>query len=696
MLTAASCVNDKLTVDNPVNTGDEITFGSSLPESGIETRVTYGEPDMENREFPVYWENGDEIVIYCPQSAGSQLAHYTVGVSNSTSTVAESITRVGDGALQWGSEDLHKFYGFYPAKYVLGTETTGAFNMNVPVNQTALNFTQDSNGNWKSDVNTDYAIMYAYRGQKKSNTPEGTDIDLHFTPLSTILEIIVQGPAEANTTLTLTNINVRTLDGTPIVGDFIAQVVPGSDTEESSVGNVIFSSDKAGKVDNNLSIPCSWKEGEETKFVTLTTGQKLYLKAFLIPVLPEGVEALDSKNVLISVSTTKGTAQKTLVNSNGESFQILPNKVNRVTLPALKTNFETAYWINSLDPDIYLTELSIPGSKMTTETKVNNAPLEYQSTTIEQQYRDGVRAFILQCYRNSDGSLTVARINQPLSNILNEISAYLQEATNKGKREFAFVLITYQATNGSGTGAQWVQSLQTTINAMGDNVIYKQEITPTSTIRDVAGKIIIKCNYNDPSMIQGVGSAPMLYTMWQGAYVEGGIDMPWGDPNSTPKLKWLYEEVTHVSRPGYCNGADHEETYENKVAYLTMVFNESIDEYKLGTLNTWFMSDLGGNYIYCTKTGNHIFHNEVNDVVSLTKDINQVAIELLQGRTENAGLGLVFMNYANRQEDTGAAYKSDLLLQTIIDNNFKFALRKKETGTTNYNADYSDGGFAIE
>lgn len=696
MLITASCVNDKLTVDNPVEVGDEITFGSSLPEEGIETRVTYGEPDTETRKFPVYWENGDEIVIFCPQSAGAQLAHYTVGVSSSTSTVAESITKVGDETLQWGSEDLHKFYGFYPAKYVLGTETDRVFKMNVPVNQTAHNFTQSSDGNWKADVNTDYAIMYAYRGQKKSNTPEGTNIDLHFKPLSTILEIVVQGPDEANTTLTLTNINVRTTDGTPIVGDFLAEITKESDTEEGSEGHVTFRSDDAGKVDNNLSIPCSWQDGGETKFVTLSKGQKLHLKAFLIPVLPEGVDALDSRNVLVSVSTTKGTARKTLVNSNGESFKIMPNKVNRVTLPALKTNFETAYWMNSLDPNIYLTELSIPGSKFTAETQTNGASLYYQSTTIEQQYKDGVRAFILQTFRNSNGSLTVARINQPLQTVLNEISAYLRESINKEKKEFAFVLITYQAENGSGTGKQWVESLQNTINGMGDDVIYKQEITPNTTLGDVVGKIIVKCNYNDLSMIENVGTAPMFYTMWQGAYVEGGIDMPWGDPNGKANFKWLYEEVTHVSKPNTCDHYDTEETYENKINYLKKVFEESIVEYKQGTHNTWFMSDLGGNYTYCNRgTGFHVIHNKVDDQIGLTKDINQVAIDLLQSRTENASLGLVFMNFANRQED-GVEYKSDLLLQTIIDNNFKFALRKKETGTTTYNADYTDGGFAIE
>lgn len=62
-------------------------------------------------------------------------------------------------------------------------------------------------------------------------------------------------------------------------------------------------------------------------------------------------------------------------------------------------------------------------------------------------------------------------------------------------------------------------------------------------------------------------------------------------------------------------------------------------------------------------------------------------------------MGLIFMNFANRGE-TGKKFQSDLILQTIIDNNFKFALRKKTTsgggeGTKSYDASYNNGGNAI-
>ena len=707
LMMATSCQDEKVVnvVENPVQTGDEITFGSSLPED-IQTKTIYGQPDAAKQVFPVYWADGDEIAIYCPQASmpSSKLARYRISAPTIEpySSTATAVTRIGDAGLQWGNDaDLHKFYAFYPSSGVKGTESTGFFDLEIPVNQKVNKFNQGSDGNWQADVNMDLALMYAYRGQKKSNTAVGTNIDLHFKPLSTILEIVVQGPENANEALTLTNINVETTDGTPIVGQFHAQITPGSDTDEADTegSTVTFSSKDGDKVVNNLSIECSWKEGSETKFVTLGQGQKLYVKAFMLP-----TKDVDSKNIKITVSTTKGAVHKTLVAADGSSFKIAPKKVNRVTLPALKTDFETAYWMTSLDPNIYLTELSIPGSKMTVETTENGASEAYQATTIEQQYKDGVRAFILQTERyrpwGSDAYIRLARTGARLTEVLNDISSYLIDSKNKGKNEFAFVLVTYQG--GDGSQKDWMDLLQSTINGISKDVIYKEKIGPETTLGDVLGKIVVKCNYNSADMINGVGTAPMLYTLWETSYVEGGLPMTWNDPNGASDLTWLYQEVTSVTDPtrNTCNnGYNAESTYENKVARIKDLFLNSLTKYKEGTHDTWFMNDLGGNYSYCDKR--HLIsgtsHNIKIDVEGLTKDLNQLGIDELQNREENAGLGLIFMNFANRGT-TGQDYKSDLLLQTIIDNNFKFALRKKTSGPTpapSYNASYTKGGNAV-
>lgn len=142
---ATSCQDDELGggVTNPVQTGDEITFGSSLPED-IQSKTIYGQPDANTRTFPVYWADGDEIAIYCPQASmpASKLARYRISAPTTEpySSTATAVTRIGDAGLQWGSDaDLHKFYAFYPSSGVKGTESTGFFNLEIPVNQDVKN-----------------------------------------------------------------------------------------------------------------------------------------------------------------------------------------------------------------------------------------------------------------------------------------------------------------------------------------------------------------------------------------------------------------------------------------------------------------------------------------------------------------------------------------------------------------------------
>lgn len=140
--------------------------------------------------------------------------------------------------------------------------------------------------------------------------------------------------------------------------------------------------------------------------------------------------------------------------------------------------------------------------------------------------------------------------------------------------------------------------------------------------------------------------------------------------NSPAKLRWYYQEVTSV-------GSGQEATRAEKEAFITNLFTKSVDLYKNDNAHkTWFMNDLGGYYSDATDIG-----TRENGIVALAEDMNDLGVQELQKRTENAGLGLIFMNFADKQATSGAKYKSDMLIQTIIMNNRKFQLRKKESTT---------------
>lgn len=719
----SGCTNDGLednTVKNPVQTGDEIIFGSRL-SGDAETRTVYG--DRSDTGVPVYWEadGSDQIAIFCLQSSApaNHLVDYKVTpVMNGEdpTATAESVVKVNaaEAGLQWGDRNtLHNFYAFYPASAVKGTaeeNETGMITANIPVTQQVQEWregtmeTTDPAFKGKKTYfglpNMDYAYMYAYTQVDPSKIDEKTPVNLAFKNLVTVLDITVQGPESG--TATITNINVSAVEGEqPILtGDFTCNIRAAQDAEGITATCAPVGSFSEAR--STISIPCY--DRKEGRFIQLGPGELLNVKAYIIP---QDKNTVTQRTLQITVSVLNGAACKKTLNT----ADVTPHKINRVILPKLQTG-GTNYWMSSLDPNIYVSELSLPGSKMSYLTQANGADLVYQNATIREQLLDGVRAFIFHVQRRSNGELRISvdgtALNVTLSAALKEIADFLAEADGLGKKqETAFVLVTY--SGGSGSQQDWMTSLQSTVNTCANDPssyrIFKDEMTPDVTLGDVAGKIILKANYNSTDMISGAGTAPMMYTIWETAYVEGGLPMTWGNPNNAANLTWLYQEVTSVldTDRNENNEFSAEATKAEKENYIRKIFQESVDAYKNDTSHkTWFMNDLGGYYGYETREyaiGFIPYWQEHKDPQGLATDMNSLGVSELQNRTENAGLGLVYMNFADMEANSGALYKSDWLIQTVIDNNFKFALRKAGdtpgTTATNYDAGYSNGGNAI-
>lgn len=714
----SGCADENLdnTVKNPVKSGEEIMFGSELSgdadviEAKSGTRTVYG--DRNGNGVPVYWEaNGtDEIAIFCNQASqpANHLVHYKITPDETDHATAATVAKVNpsEAGLQWGDVDTeHRFYAFYPASAVEGSaeeDQTGKITANIPVTQQVQEWRE---GTFESKdpqfkgkkvyfglPNMDYAYMYAYNAVTPSQVKDGQFIDLQFHNLVTVLDITVQGPSSG--TATITNINVDAIEGEePILtGDFTCNI---RNTETGVIGTC----DPVGDFNEErgrISIPCYDKKTGQ--FIQLGKDELLNVKAYIIP---QDKNTVTKRTLRVTVSLLNGApCRKTL-----QTADVTPHKINRVILPPLEIG-GTNYWMSSLDPDIYVSELSLPGSKMSYLTSANRANIVYQNATIEEQLMDGVRAFIFHTQRMSNGELRISvngsALSTTLKGALAEIAQFLKDAETQGKKqETAFVLVTY--SGGNGSEKNWMTALQNTVNeCAGDYDTYRifdKEMTPDVTLGDVAGQIILKANYNSDDMISGAGTAPLMYTLWNTPYVEGGLDMTWGNPNSTAKLRWLYQEVTSVKDDSRgCGHGSAEATKDEKISYIKKIFQESVTAYKNDTSHkTWFMNDLGGYYFYQTE-GFLGWHTDHEDPEGLATDMNNLGVSELQNRAENAGLGLVYMNFADKQADSGAKYKSDWLIQTIIDNNFKFALRKKGSSTTpssKYNATYSNGGNAV-
>ena len=732
----SGCADENLdnTVKNPVKSGEEIMFGSELSgdadviEAKPGTRTVYG--DRNKNGVPVYWEadGTDEIAIFCNQASqpANHLVNYKITPDETNHEIAASVAKVNpsEAGLQWGDLDTeHRFYAFYPASAVEGSaeeDKTGQITANIPVTQQVQEWrkgtfeSSDTEFNGRTVYfglpNMDYAYMYAYNAVTPSEVEKSQAINLQFHNLVTVLDITVQGPSSG--TATITNINVDAIEGEePILtGDFTCNI---RNTETGVIGTCEPVGD-FNEERGRISIPCYDKKTGQ--FIQLGPNELLNVKAYIIP---QDINNTVTKQTLrVTVSLLNGApCRKTL-----QTADVTPHKINRVILPPL-TIGGTNYWMSSLDPDIYVSELSIPGSKFSVLTSANGASRVYQNATIQQQFEDGVRAFIFQTATNSkkmgtqyDNLYVVcedkSRNVMTLSDAIKQIASYLDVCEQNGKtNEFAFVMLTYSSGDvpwlddpqGYDNEQYWIDKLRKEVNniaGVAANRIYTDEITPNTTINDVKGKIILKANYNSKNMISryGTTTAPIMFTYWESAtgpdgYQEenGGMPMDWGTPvwyeNSNAALRWYYQEVTSV-------GNGQEATTQEKKDGIQNLFRKSVDLYHNDTSHkTWFMNDLGGYY-----SDNADINGRGTGIQALAIDMNQMGVDELQNREENAGLGIIFMNFADKQTESGAKYKSDWLIQTLIDNNFKFALRKKGSSTTpssKYNATYSNGGNAV-
>lgn len=694
-------------IENPVQTGDEINFGTSLP-SQIETRTSYGKEEdpteqYPNGYFPVYWEENDVIAILCPDASNETRVDYRITPDASDKTTSTDVTKIDPdkAGLQWGTEDEHEFFGFYPASALTGeTNTTdGIVTVDIPERQNPVRWEKEGENTWVGIGNTDYAYMWAYAKVKKSETPTGTAVSLPFEPMSTVLEITINGPKNGQMAISSVNINSIDQSGTGTANTILTGEVECNIKAASINGTGQAECKAVGNMDevrNRIYINLYNAKGDG-QYPVLYPGDKLRVYAYLLP----KDENIEKGNIQISVSpVNQANKVKTL-----QTDAILAHAVNKVSLPALDEGEEGInYWMSSLDPDIYLTELSWPGSKMSavSETYGAGGVLSYitQSSSLTDQFKLGVRAFdfktMVQDGWGGDGEIHISPEMLitgtwtsliSLQQAINELSACLKDAEDAGKyQESVFVNISYAASrliinDTEGRESTWVNKLIETINGWNNERIYTEEITNNTTLGDVKGKIILRVRVQTEAAYNLLStSIPAQLVRYSEPYMEEPIQMAWGTANKNNGLKLLYHETGRVedsdnSEAGF-NLTEFDGTRQTKKDQVAYLVNESASLYNANNNHdTWFLIDLGGYYsrilgLAC-------------DAQTFTRDMMPYFFEYFNTRSQNAALGVVLMNFADDNADYGARYDCDYLIQTIIDNNFSFQLRTRgNTGGT--------------
>lgn len=737
---------------NPAVTGEEITFGSSLYDA--ETRTEYG-MDPVNGAYPVYWEEGDKISIYCPQSNNTQRVIYSVTPQDPAKEYegSEGVLAPGDRSksesvtkddknkpgLQWGAEEVHEFSAFYPANKIINSEQ-GVITAEIPVEQAPVEWKTTPNGTgttYTGIANTDYAFMWAFNKHEKS---KGGDVALKFRPWVTILDVEINGPAD-DREVKMSSVQLRSLSGETLTGRF---TVDFKAVEENPNFYPTYAAvdDQGGAVRNQITIQLYDKSlnNNQGDFITLRKGDKIVVRFYLLPKDVNYDTSGEGRNDLeIRVAPfNSAVLTRTLNAQNGTVHGgILAHKVNKVILPPV-SNAGPNDWMSSLDPNIYVTELSLPGSKMSYQTSDNRASVAYQNLTIADQMDNGIRAFQIQTASINTHSVGWGDLfadasdqhlracvagerqnNIPFSDIVKDIADGLKRAEGRGhNNEYAFILLTASlgacdsydpsaSLNDIVSGKEaWMDAIKTDLAAMAGEPdtyrLYTEEITPETTIDDVKGHIIIKVNYNDDEMANRLSNndrVPAMFAQWglredvedfpeTSAYAVNA--MRWGTSYDATagSLKWFYHEATPV---GFNNdtGGDYGESSDVKIANIEDMWEKSITYYDSNdSHDMWFLNDLGGSYVNGDIYSSGETQKGVDD---WTAYIGPYATRLLQNRNADATLGIVLMNYA----DPSNEYSGNLI-QTIINNNFNFQLRKRDdTSSQQFNATYTNGGNAI-
>ena len=519
----AGCSEDDLVVKKPAIPGSEVQFGATAYMSnGNSTRTDYG--DVVGNQIELRWVVGDKIDIACPDAAaGRRKAAYEIKDSTIVKDnpdaagkgTATQLEKLGEYGIQWGEPGPHTFYALYPSSESFdATERgkigidAGGVNGYLPVNQDPKGVTEvqvtegeKTKTNYILKPDMRYAFMVA-KDPVDSRVAGATGVSLHFNPLVTALQFELTAPNITNTDntsapkdLTITALSLYSESGQDICGSFQYKFLDGTikETNEESGFN---------RITQTIS--------KEVKLSSVTNN-KVDVTFFVLP----------------SADMAKGDLRlQVFYNYNGSPYvktlKIGMDLIARrkyyfrnVKLPDINASVQGSTWFSALDPNVYISQLSIPvaGNAFSYYYK-GTTPEYYQEQSLDyiELWNKGVRGFEFSTSTGSgnDGStsgtlatnrfvcngtaMNVTTSDGFTVNFGNAFSRLAQMLGVKGfENECLIVICTYKSYTGGGAYSpqNYINHL---VQFLADNTSISNKLvklTPTSTVGNLQGKIAI-------------------------------------------------------------------------------------------------------------------------------------------------------------------------------------------------------------
>lgn len=357
---------------------------------------------------------------------------------------------LGDG-LQWDrTASTQDFYAIYPSKESMSNEAVkkvvsfdnGVLKGYVPVNQQHT-ITKGGTTGWTATPNMDYLYMAAV--QKGYSIPatdaQDNGVSLHFVPLTTTLELTIEGPTEAP----IASINVFANNGENIAGYFSCDLTKASTTSESN-SNLNCDYEQSATVRDMITISGYYDDNGTQKPLELATGESITFNVFLLP-------HTDLTNISVRVAGFN-TASKTM---SLAGVTLRPHQKTCVKLKAPQIAKDGVNnWITGMEDKVLISQLSIPGTANSFSANYSGTDAEYykaQTASFEQQWNAGIRCFELRCPNNESGnSLAGVQLQCNRENLGITFGDAVDMIWKKvqNTREFAMIMPAFESNAGRG------------------------------------------------------------------------------------------------------------------------------------------------------------------------------------------------------------------------------------------------------
>ena len=504
LLALVACSESEVT-DRPEPTpGADVKFGVSLDKT--DTRTIYG--DEAGNKFPIYWVQDDQVLVNSAQClTGRQTGTYKISVGAENQNFATSMTKVGDAGVQWGNRETANFYSVYPADKA-SVLSEGNFNLTMPeVQRLKVEApASESEKVLKSYPDMDACFMTA----KTTSVANGSDVLLHYTPLSTAVRFTLKIDESSTSEVVVSQIKI--VADKPITGDFSLDLTRANPVV------------KAGTNTSNEVVLYSYYDNGA--YLTLKTGQSVELNAFLIPFDDLTVNTNWQLQLTTSSNETWTISLAGSV-TNAKGNQLQPGKIHRIkNLKALNINSEwdVSKWMEYIPRNVYLSEISIPGSWNTLNVDHQSVSATDQTALlneIQSEYNAGVRAFHLdtrwRASRSGNWWDGYTYTNQGLSlacggdgntydagsgnatKVMTESTMLFKDALSTivsqvKTKEYMMVFCTFaQNSYDFNDEKSWMQAVSEACDDM-ENVLDGSDITENTVIADVLGKVIVIVN----------------------------------------------------------------------------------------------------------------------------------------------------------------------------------------------------------